>query len=466
MKLKKIWLAVLAIFLLSFGFVACSNGSDSSSDGDEIIIENTDDSNPTDSDGSDSDSTKTDGENPDTTDSDSGNTDSTGTDGENSDSSDTSGTSGDSGSSSSTQTSSGSDKSDGTNNQYFKNLTVTYDKTKDAITGNLEFIKNIYPENNCIIIALERNDGITNNFSMPTKPSGRSQDAGDATVTMYDYRDYFTINNAKVLNSSREWTFLDGDIIKVHVKVYDRVTSSGANVLEEIYSTITINKDRYTVTLNSNGGEFKTSDGTTSETSTFEAISNESKTISEQYYSMSREGYTFEGWAKIKDATESEYIDGKIATKEDVTLYAVWAKIAVKKTYIAVDGSLSIFTASDKTFDTSKVKVMAEYTDFSKKDVTSEYTLNYSISDADNEEIYAELSDGYNIYALYDSSENPSVSPVDITSDNLSELEDDENYKIYTPTITIYDSNADEDADISNVLMCTQTVSVVVYKAN
>lgn len=91
-----------------------------------------------------------------------------------------------------------------------------------------------------------------------------------------------------------------------------------------VYAKFTFDGSVYTVTYDANGGVFA-NDKTTATVNV-----NEQSIITAQQADPVREGYEFSGWARNKSGTKLWYLNTDTVT-ENVTLYAVWARIFTVK---------------------------------------------------------------------------------------------------------------------------------------
>ena len=99
--------------------------------------------------------------------------------------------------------------------------------------------------------------------------------------------------------------------------------------------------DVYTITLDANGGKF-TDTGEATMTMTDKNITLPSGS------DVTREGYTFIGWAENKNATEADYTDSYKPTS-DITLYAVWKEVPAGSYALTLNANGGTFTDGAKT---------------------------------------------------------------------------------------------------------------------
>ena len=111
--------------------------------------------------------------------------------------------------------------------------------------------------------------------------------------------------------------------------------------------------DVYTITLDANGGKF-TDTGETTMTMTGKNITLPSGS------DVTREGYTFIGWAENKNAEEAKYT-GNYEPTSGITLYAVWKEVPADSYVLTLDANGGTFTGGAKT-KTVTVRIGERYT--------------------------------------------------------------------------------------------------------
>ncbi len=146
----------------------------------------------------------------------------------------------------------------------------------------------------------------------------------------------------------------------------ESIDTNGYNLADmTLWAKWTINK--YTVTLNANGG----TDGTTTEITNVAYNTAVGALPTTGDAAPSRANWTLLGWATTAAATEPNVTADTVIT-DDTTFYAVWAledgAFAINYKYIAVDGDT-------KTDVTDSVVVTNTYQDSGKTDVTLSGTV-------------------------------------------------------------------------------------------
>lgn len=160
------------------------------------------------------------------------------------------------------------------------------------------------------------------------------------------------------------------------------VVVTAINKFGETYSNLRFTVGKYTVSYNSNGGVCTT-------TEQIKAY-NTNLILSESV--PTRDGYNFLGWSTDENATVAEYLPGDTYSQNaDITLYAVWEKIAVKSitakvavtSYENDSETIEIkFTKSDETAPLYSMTVTGNSAECSFDDVEiGEYVLTVSKAD-------------------------------------------------------------------------------------
>lgn len=111
--------------------------------------------------------------------------------------------------------------------------------------------------------------------------------------------------------------------------------------------------DVYTITLDANGGKF-TDTGEITMTMTGKNITLPSGS------DVTREGYTFIGWAENKNAEEADYT-GSYEPKSGITLYAVWKEVPADSYVLTLNANGGTFTGEKQT-KTVTVRIGDSYT--------------------------------------------------------------------------------------------------------